>query len=160
MIGRDERAYAAGVVRTGEIRGGDGRGPLPSRGNAALVAGEQDHMAAVKPGEHGAIVLTAQSEEDAFKGLATGLKGTTIPDGELLDEDIEYRLDALLVGMERIRSRGLTTIPRAILLGFFGDERQLRHPRVQSRLQELEKAGRIQVVGGEECYLRITGRLA
>jgi hypothetical protein len=41
-------------------------------------------MAAVKPGDHGAIVLTAQSEEDAFAGIAAGLKHTTIPPGELL----------------------------------------------------------------------------
>ena len=94
---------------------------------------------------------------ESFLGLGAAVH---TGDGELLDQDIDYRLDALLVGMERIRSRGMTNVPRAILLGFFGDERQLRHPRVQSRLQELEKAGRIQVVGGEECYLRITGRLA
>lgn len=80
--------------------------------------------------------------------------------GELLDEDIEYRLDALLVGMERIRSRGVTSVPRSLLLGFFGDERQLRHPRVQSRFREWEQAGRVEVIGDEECYLRILARLA
>jgi hypothetical protein len=34
--------------------------------------------------EHNAIVLTAQSEEEAFAALAAGLKQTAIPDGELL----------------------------------------------------------------------------
>jgi len=95
---------------------------------------------------------------EAFLGL-----GAVIHRGdpaELLDEDIEYRLDALLVGMERIRSRGGTNVSRSLLLGFFGDERQLRHPRVQSRFAEWEQAGRVEVIGDEECYLRILARLA
>jgi hypothetical protein len=62
--------------------------------------------------------------------------------------------------MERIRSRGQTEVPRAILLGFFGNDRQLGHPRVQARFREWQHAGQVQVVGNEECYLRITGRLA
>jgi len=95
---------------------------------------------------------------EAFLGL-----GAVIHRGdatELLDEDIEYRLDALLVGMERIRSRGMTSVSRSLLLGFFGDERQLRNPRVQSRFREWEQAGRVEVIGNEECYLRILARLA
>jgi hypothetical protein len=80
--------------------------------------------------------------------------------GELHDQDIDYRLDALLVGMERIRSRGNTAVPRAVLLGFFGDDQQLGHPRVQARFREWEAAGQVTVVGAEECYLRINGRLA
>jgi hypothetical protein len=95
---------------------------------------------------------------EAFLGLGAVINRPG--DGELLDEDIEYRLDALLVGMERIRSRGVTNVSRSLLLGFFGDERQLRHPRVQSRFREWEQAGRVKVIGAEECYLRILGRLA
>ena len=95
---------------------------------------------------------------EAFLGLGAVISRPG--DGELLDEDIEYRLDALLVGMERIRSRGVTNVSRSLLLGFFCDERQLRHPRVQSRVREWEQAGRVQVIGAEECYLRILGRLA
>ena len=79
---------------------------------------------------------------------------------ELLDEDVDYRLDALLVGMERIRAQGMTAVPRALLLGFLGDERQLGHPRVQERFRQWEEAGSVRVIGSEECYLRITGRLA
>lgn len=95
---------------------------------------------------------------EAFLGLGAVInRGDS---GELLDEDIEYRLDALLVGMERIRSRGATNVSRSHLLGFFGDERQLRHPRVQSRFREWEEAGRVEVIGNEECYLRILARLA
>lgn len=41
-------------------------------------------MAAVKPGEHGAIVLTSTSEEEAFAGIANGLKQSTIAPNELL----------------------------------------------------------------------------
>ena len=94
---------------------------------------------------------------ESFLGLGAAVHRSS---GELLDEDIEYRLDALLVGMERIRSRGVTNVPRTLLLGFFGDERQLRHPRVQSRFREWETAGQVQVIGAEDCYLRILSRLA
>jgi hypothetical protein len=95
---------------------------------------------------------------ESFLGM--GAVATSPAGSELLEQDIDYRLDALLVGMERIRSRGLTDVPRALLLGFFGDERQLAHPRVQARFREWERAGQVQVVGSETCYLRITGRLA
>ncbi len=95
---------------------------------------------------------------EAFLGLGAVVNHSS--EGELLEEDIEYRLDALLVGMERIRSRGVTTVPRSLLLGYFGDDRQLGHPRVQSTFREWEKAGRVQVVGAEDCYLRILTRLA
>ena len=80
--------------------------------------------------------------------------------GELHEQDVEYRLDALLVGMERIRSSGTTDVPRALLLGFFGDDRQLDNPRVQERFREWERTGRVQMIGSEDCYLRITSRLA
>lgn len=95
---------------------------------------------------------------EAFLGLGAVINRGDA--GELLDEDIEYRLDALLVGMERIRSRGVTNVSRSILLGFFGDDRQLGHPRVQSRFREWAEAGRVEVIGAEECYLRILARLA
>jgi hypothetical protein len=94
---------------------------------------------------------------ESFLGLGAV---TNAAPGELLEQDIEYRLDALLVGMERIRSRGVTNVSRSLLLGFFGDERQLRHPRVQSRFREWEQDGRVKVVGAEDCYLRILCRLA
>jgi hypothetical protein len=94
---------------------------------------------------------------ESFLGLGAATTGGTSPE---LHQDIEYRLDALLVGMERIRARGLTAVPHAVLLGFFGDDAHLAHPRVQARFREWERAGQVEVVGGEECYLRITGRLA
>ncbi|HYI12169.1 MAG TPA: hypothetical protein VEK57_24155 [Thermoanaerobaculia bacterium] len=93
-----------------------------------------------------------------FLGLGSIVTGS--PGGELHDQDIDYRLDALLVGMERIRSRGTTAVPRTVLLGFFGDDRQLGHPRVQARFREWEAAGQVTLVGAEDCYLRINARLA
>lgn len=89
-----------------------------------------------------------------------GLGSHVAESGELLDEDIEFRLDALMVGMERFRSRGQTDISRTILIGIFGDDRHLEHPRVQHRFQEWERSGRVKVMRGDDCYLRITGRLA
>jgi hypothetical protein len=95
---------------------------------------------------------------ESFLGLGAM---TTSGPAQLHDQDIEYRLDALLVGMERIRSSGSTDVPRALLLGFFGgDDAHLLHPRVQERFREWEAAGQVQVLGGEACYLKITGRLA
>ena len=95
---------------------------------------------------------------ESFLGLGAIVSSASSPD--LLDEDVEYRLDALLVGMERIRAQGMTNVPRALVLGYVGDEAHLSHPRVRQRFREWEEAGSVQVVGGEECYLRIMGRLA
>jgi hypothetical protein len=77
----------------------------------------------------------------------------------LVDEDVEFRLDALQVGMEQIRGRGVAEVPRSVLTAIFA-EQQLDDPRVQRRLAEWQRAGRIVLVGGDDCYLRITGRLA
>jgi hypothetical protein len=116
-----------------------------------------DHLSDDEVRAHGVKEFRAMPFE-SFLGLGAA---TTSPGAhELHDQDIEYRLDALLVGMERIRNRGLTDVPRALLLGFFGDDAQLGHPSVQARFREWERAGQIEVRGSEECYLRITGRLA
>jgi hypothetical protein len=95
---------------------------------------------------------------ESFLGLGAAVSNGS--PGELLDEDIEYRLDALLVGMERIRSRGTTEVPRVLLVGFLGGDRLLDSPAVQRRFAEWQAAGQVSVVGTDECYLRITGRLA
>lgn len=89
-----------------------------------------------------------------------GLGAATGASAELHDQDIEYRLDALLVGMERLRASGSTDVPRALLLGFFGDDAHLTHPRVQQRFREWEQNGQVQILGSDDCYLRITARLA
>ncbi len=95
---------------------------------------------------------------ESFLGLGAALGDAVSP--ELHEQDLEYRLDALLVGMERIRSRGLTDVPRAVILGFLHDDAHLLHPRVLARFAEWEDAGQIEFVGTDACYLRITGRLA
>ncbi len=80
-------------------------------------------------------------------------------EGLLLDEDVEFRLDALQVGIERLRSRGDNAVPRALLMHMFGDAFHLNHPRVIERLRAWEECGAVEFVGQEECYLRILGPL-
>jgi hypothetical protein len=75
----------------------------------------------------------------------------------LLDQDIDFRLDALQVGMDRIRSRGETDVPRSVLTHIFGGEEQLEHPRVQKRLLEWALSGAVELVRDDDCYLRIVG---
>src|SRR5258706_9969346 len=54
----------------------------------------------------------------------------------LLDEDVGFRLDALQVGIERIRGRGQTEVPRALFTTVLGDDpAHLNHPLVRQRLQ-------------------------
>jgi hypothetical protein len=95
---------------------------------------------------------------ESFLGMGAALTAPT--SSELHDQDIEYRLDALLVGMERIRFSGMVDVPRALILGFVGDDAHLAHPRVQARFREWQAAGQVQMIGSDGCYLRITGRLA
>jgi len=77
-----------------------------------------------------------------------------------LDEDVDFRLDALQVGMERFRSRGVTDVPKALLSDVFGGDGPLQHPRVVERFREWEQAGAVDMVLADECYLRIRGRMA
>ena len=78
------------------------------------------------------------------------------PADVLLDQDIDFRLDALMVGMERIRGRGETAVPRSVLTHLFG-ERHVEHPRVQKRLLEWALSGAVELVRDDDCYLRIVG---
>jgi hypothetical protein len=87
-----------------------------------------------------------------FLGMNVNANATS---AYLHDQDVEFRLDALQVGMERIRSRGQTEVSRAVLANMFGDEGHLDHPRVQQRLREWSDAGAVEIVGREDCYLRI-----
>jgi hypothetical protein len=77
---------------------------------------------------------------------------------DLLDEDIDFRLDALQVGMDRFRSQGRVDVPRDYLAVIFGDAKHIDDPRVQQRFRAWEAAGFVEVVGGTDCYLKITGR--
>src|SRR5436190_24396354 len=49
------------------------------------------------------------------------------PPKTMHDEDIEYRLDALQVGIERIRGDGSRDVTRALLTHFIGGDGQLNH---------------------------------
>ena len=84
-----------------------------------------------------------------------GMNADAGPAKQLLDQDIDFRLDALQVGIERIRGGGRREVPRALLTHFIGGDGQLNHPRVIARLAAWEEAGRVEFVGQEECYLRI-----
>ena len=94
---------------------------------------------------------------ESFLGL-----GSVVTDAapDLLDEDIAFRLDALQVGMERFRSQGISAVPRAFLASVFGGEQHVDDPRVQARFRAWQAAGGVEVVGADDCYLRIVGRLA
>ena len=88
--------------------------------------------------------------------------GSAVADAapDLLDEDIAFRLDALQVGMERFRSQGVSAVPRTFLASVFGGEQHIDDPRVQARFRAWQAAGGVELVGTDDCYLRITGRLA
>src|SRR5258706_8252511 len=78
----------------------------------------------------------------------------------LLAEHLEFPLDALQVGIERLRGRGQTDVPRALFTSMLGDDRQLNHPRVRQRLDAWQRAGVVELVGRDECWLRIVAALA
>ena len=78
----------------------------------------------------------------------------------LLDEDVEFRLDALQVGIERLRGRGQTDVPRALFTSMLGDDTQLNHPCVRQRLDAWERAGAVEFVGNDDCWLRVLRPLA
>ena len=95
---------------------------------------------------------------ESFLELGSAGGGMATP--ELLDEDIAFRLDALQVGMERFRSQGVSTVPRTFLATVFGGEQHIDDPRVQARFRDWQATGGVELVGADDCYLRITGRLA
>ena len=92
--------------------------------------------------------------------LELGSAGGAPATPDLLDEDIAFRLDALQVGMERFRSQGVSAVPRTFLASVFGGEQHIDDPRVQARFLAWQAAGGVELVGADDCYLRITGRLA
>lgn len=93
-----------------------------------------------------------------FLGLGASTRTADVSD--LLDEDIEFRLDALMVAIERLRMSGTDTVPRALLVSMLGSARVLADKRVQWRLSEWAVAGAVEIVGVDDCYLRIKGRIA
>ncbi len=94
-----------------------------------------------------------------FLGMGATVAGAQLAQ-ELHDQDLDFRLDALQVGMERYRSKGMTDLPRAILTEIFGGDPQLNDPRVQARFRKWQSSGAVELVGRDDCYIRITGRMA
>ena len=109
------------------------------------------------PGDDPRLSLVSDFRPLAFEtflemnAAGTAAKGATA----LLDEDVEFRLDALQVGMERLRGRGQTDVPRALFTSMLGDDRQLNHPRVRQRLDAWQRAGVVEFVGRDDCWLRV-----
>ncbi len=115
-----------------------------------LLADELPHddlrLAAVKE-------FTPLAFETFLEMNATGV--ATKSTGALLDQDVEFRLDALQVGIERLRGRGQTDVPRSLFTTMLGDDTQLNHPRVRQRLDAWQSAGAVEFVGKDDCWLRV-----
>jgi len=94
---------------------------------------------------------------ESFISMGAAVAGAKVAQ-QLHDQDLDFRLDALQVGMERYRSRGVTDLPRATLTEMFGGDPVLDDPRIQERFRQWQSAGIVEVVGRDECYIRITGR--
>jgi len=137
-------------------------------GKERWIGWEVDGVGTELPGmtladEIGEEELRARGVREFLPMPFESLLGITAATGDSrarLDEDVEFRLDALQVGMERFRSRGVTDVPKALLSGVLGGEGPLQHPRVVERFREWEAAGAVDVVLSDDCYLRIRGRLA
>src|SRR5258707_3033201 len=57
---------------------------------------------------------------ESFLGMSSTLG--MAQSSQLHDQDADFRLDGLLVGMERIRSRCVDEVPRAVLMAVFQEE--------------------------------------
>lgn len=77
---------------------------------------------------------------------------------KLDDQDIEYRLDALRVALDRLFDRELRDVSKMAIKAMFSGV-SLADPRIQARLLEWESDGAVQILGTEECYLRLVRRL-
>ena len=94
-----------------------------------------------------------QFEEFLNLGAAYSRKPT-----KLHDQDIEYRFDALRVLVERMVDVGVTDVSKGALKEMFSGV-SLADPGIQAQLLEWESAGYIQILGWEECYLRVKKRI-
>ena len=77
---------------------------------------------------------------------------------KLDDTDIEYRLDALRVALDRLWDRNQRDVSKVAIKEMFSGV-SLADPRIQARLLEWEGDGSVRILGTEECYLRIVRRL-
>lgn len=92
---------------------------------------------------------------DDFIGL--GAMTSNVKDASLDDQDLDYRFDALQVAIDRFHAQGYHDVPKLFLEEMFG-ENGLRDSRVESRLQEWERSGVIELSRADERYIRILRR--
>ncbi|HVT45204.1 MAG TPA: hypothetical protein VMT00_12540 [Thermoanaerobaculia bacterium] len=93
---------------------------------------------------------------DQFLGLTARL--TPQSKSPLGDEDVLFRMDALRVALDRRRSRDSADVPKAFLLQFFFED-ELSDSRIESMIAEWQKSGAVEIVGRDDCYLRIRSRM-
>ncbi len=87
-----------------------------------------------------------------------GIGSQLIPKPEKLDDkDLEFRLDHLRVAIDRLASSEVACISKEALKEIFSGV-SLADTRIQARLLEWESSGNIQVLGTDECYLKIVRR--
>jgi len=93
---------------------------------------------------------------DDFVGLGAITRPPAV--SELHDQDLTFRLDALLVSLDRMKARGLVELPRVYIETIVGEE-GLDDPRIEARFRQWETDGAVELVGTEDCYLRLLRRI-
>ncbi|HYM61027.1 MAG TPA: hypothetical protein VEZ11_09050 [Thermoanaerobaculia bacterium] len=91
---------------------------------------------------------------ESFLGMGAAIATPAAP---LDDRDLDYRLDALQVGLERFRKSGVEALPKSVLAEFFSIADPASDPRIVDRLRGWQRAGVIELVGHDDCFLRIKG---
>jgi len=117
-----------------------------------------DHFSDDELAQRGVRKFIPMSFDDFLRlGAATAAteQGLTALD----DMDLEFRLDALFVSMDRLRSRGTLDVTRDLIVSFFGETQPLDDPRVVMVFEEWQKSGYVLIVGRDDCYLKILRRL-
>lgn len=96
---------------------------------------------------------------DDFLRLGAATAATEQGFTPLDDQDLEFRLDALFVSMDRLRARGTLDVTRDLIVSFFGDLQPLDDPRIVKTFSDWQDEGFVLLVGREDCYLKILKRL-
>ena len=112
-----------------------------------------DHLTAEELAARG-VTHFAPMPFEVFLGMEAA---TSTPAGVLDDRDLDYRLDALQVGLERFRKSGVEALPKSVLADFFGMRDPASDPRILDRLLGWQRAGVVELVGKDDCFLRIRG---
>lgn len=72
-----------------------------------------------------------------------------------MSEDVEYRWEVAVRGLQRFFEEGKTSWSKQEFCAVFPDESYLDSPYIQEKLKQLEKNGCISLVGSDDTYLRI-----